>query len=347
MIKITIPQKQAILNGSAQWGKVPISDATFENVLSILSLEERDRLHVDSNDLLHIGGGRVEARSTDIEDIVEAIRVTIAEVIATARKKLDEVISYPDKCFDYEYMRRNWVSRNADIELLAATAGLDPSEAIAAVEACQMRLVKHWECEASEALRTGGLVEIGGRTIGRSDVRQIAKKYNMSEIISFLDAVDEVETVAKTSEAVWLDWAREHGSDDLKLAIRDEYPLGDAVKREVLGHLFPEGESVDRVERSDDRRVPNAAARALKEKLERAISKDCQAIEGYVGPPKGTEIAVGRIQSIEIYVPCECQGEAYCDKCDDDLEVKVKRTAVPVYAKAPHCDAARWYLVTE
>lgn len=113
----------------------------------------------------------------------------------------------------------------------------------------------------------------------------------------------------------------------------------DAVKREVLDYLFPEGEALDCVNRHDDRRVPNAASRALKEKLERAIC--------LVDPPEGTEVTVGRIKSVEIYVPCECQGEAYCDKCDDDLEVKVKRTAVPVYVQAPHCDAIRWYLVPE
>jgi hypothetical protein len=77
------------------------------------------------------------------------------------------------------------------------------------------------------------------------------------------------------------------------------------------------------------------------------IVKDLDNIEGYVGRPEGVEMSVGRIKSIEIYQPCDCQGEWYCDKCDDDLEVKVKRTAVPVTVRAPHIEATKWYLVAE
>ena len=355
MVTITVDKKAAILRGSAQWGEVELSDATFETILSLLSLKERDALDVSQSGYLLVGGRYVTALSLDVDDIVEAIRAACtkfeaaeAEKVEVALEKLDNIVTNPETCFDYAIMARSWGGLDSDLEKLAARAGVDPKQVLDHVKACEVRLADKWGREVSEALRTSGRVEIDGRIVRRHDIRQIAKKYTMDYIIRTLNAIDEVEAEDKAAEAArveaskaaWLEWVKQYGeNEDLKLAIRDEYPLGDAVKREVLGHLFPEGESVDRVERSDDRRVPNAASRALRERLQKEIK--------WVTPPEGTEVTVGRIQSVEIYAPCECQGEAYCDKCDDDLEVKVKRTAVPVYVKAPHCGAVRRYLVAE
>lgn len=158
------------------------------------------------------------------------------------------------------------------------------------------------------------------------------------------------EAAAKAaSREAWVSWARDHGSDDTRAAIDEGYPLGQAVEREVVATLLPpapEGTELDQdLSACDDgdRRVPSSAARAARQALADAVT----AIPSDI-VPDGTEIEVGRVRALSYYEPCPCVEDEYrCGECDDDREVKVRRTGIPVTIRAAHYDDTSWYLIVE
>jgi hypothetical protein len=93
------------------------------------------------------------------------------------------------------------------------------------------------------------------------------------------------------------------------------------------------------VEDEQLRRVPGQAAYSLQ-----AYLRD--RLEG-VEVPEGTEVEVGQIFSVTVYTDCNCDEDYPCGDCDQDHEVKVKRTAVPVYVLSPHYSAEQWYVLDE
>ena len=195
------------------------------------------------------------------------------------------------------------------------------------------------------------LVELGGpdrreevATAIAEDARARAAREAAAAEKRLLD-----EARAAGSREAWVDWAREHGSEDLRISLRDGYPVGQQVEKEIVDLLMPAapdgtdsgGEWDDRGER----RVPRAAARDLRAALVEAV-----AVAHTV--PMVT-VAVGRIMSVSRYEPCPSSvntgEERYCTcgDCDSDCEVVVHRTGVQATVSSAHYTEARWYVIVE
>lgn len=359
-VTVNVPQKKAFERAETRWGNLPIDN--FEDVLKTLSVDERETLSVVGEKLyLIVSDGfkiNIEADSTTTEDVVSAIRKELAicnakreEERKEAEKKLDEILKNPEKCFSERNIERLYSKSKPEIERLAEKAGRDPEVYENALDDAFDSLKKSWTEQVLECLREDRKLDVNGSTLYFSQMQSIAESHNISEILEILKVRKEAEEKQKeekesqkeASRLVWLEWAKTNGSEDLKLAIKDGYPLGEAIEREVLESLFPE--EIDSltlrfdVKSNEDRRVPNKKAREAQAYLvQQAKTKTV---------PEGTELSVRRIQSVEMYDKHDCEDEDYCNECNSDGEILLKRTAIPVIVEAAHCSAARWYVVNE
>lgn len=359
-VTVNVPQEKAFERAETRWGDLPIDN--FEDVLKTLSVDERVALSVvDERLYLIVSNGfdiRIKANSTRTEDVVSAIRKELAicnakreEERKEAEKELDEILKNPEECFSERNIERLYSKSKSEIERLAEKTGRDPEVYENALDNAFDSLKKSWTEQVLGCLREDRKLDVNGSTLYYSQIKDVAENHNISEILEILKVREEAEEKQKeekesqkeASRLVWLEWAKINGSEDLKLAIEDDYPLGEAVEKEVLGFLFPE-ETDDltvkiSVQSNEDRRVPNKKAREARAYL---VQQTKTTI-----PPQGTELFVGRIQSVEIYAKHDCIEKDYCDECDRDGDILLKRTAVPVTVKAAHLETTRWYIVNE
>lgn len=363
-VTVQVPQEAAFERAETQWGDLPVDN--FEDVLKSLFTYERKALSV-LDEKLYIGKShtpngfniKIEADSTKTKDVVAAIKAKLEicnakkeETKKEAEKKLDEILKNPENYFSKTNLSRCYPVSESDVQKLAKTAGRDPKVYENALDGALNSLKKSWTEQILKCFREDRKLEVDGLPLYFSQVANLAERHNISEILEILKVRKEAEAKEKEikeaqKEAfrlVWLEWAKEHGSEDLKLAIEDDYPLGQAVEMQVLDHLLPrETENLTTrfsVESNEDRRVPNKKAREAKSYLEQQV-----AASGMV--PEGTEVVVGRIQSVEVYVEHDCEDPEYCDECDRDGDILLKRTAIPVTVKAAHHNVTRWYLIKE
>lgn len=151
------------------------------------------------------------------------------------------------------------------------------------------------------------------------------------------------EVLAQASRRSWEAWARDCGSEDLRAAVVNGYPLGDRIEREVVA-LFPNIEDVEILtggyEVGSDRPVPNGAARELSTKLIVLVNNE---LRDRIPP---CDVQVSRIKRVSLSVECpDCCGEYACGDCPPDQ----KRTGVLVRLRAPHIEwtLEQLYLVPE
>lgn len=353
-ITVSIPQKAAIARGSVQWGDQPVD---LEAVLALLTDEERGQIEVSTlcraeepaclraqrADRSYSGRPEmttVTTPTTNPDDVVTAIRESLA-TIAIAQERRDRKLTEYVESYLAGSSKYNLSGREGDLERLGQLAIVEAEDtrrekarladlrtwteqAIIALDADKPYPPKtpagkslSYEQERTRAADEAGLGEEYRAATGRRDAQwQAAKKQQKNAL---------------------LDWAREYGSNDLRRAIAEGYPLGNTLNDEAVGWAHGlmdgiEGASVlDDPDIGDERTVPAVESYAL---LDRVI----EHIQG-LSLPTGCEATVGRIVrlSYTTWVSHNCDDLEYCDDCDDDGEVKTtqKRTGVVVSLSVP------------
>lgn len=377
-VKVNFPQKIALRQGIARWGDVSVE---LQPVLDALTEEERTQLRVDSGSLrvAHDNHAfspnfyQVSVEDVTVEGVVRAIREVLAANETKHQQRVAEwrtVLATPEEYLHPDGRRRyGWEPEQVDTK--CAKFGLDAAEYQNALDLAAERLrgvyKQSWRLYFGDWFP--GVMQAGDQPYHRhqgywgSDRLPIDRAREIAEELGFEDVLERIqvyedaiaaEDAAKRarieqSRLAWIDWASERGSEDLQQAIEDEYPLGEAVAREVEAHMFPAPDSEailvrTAVDRQEERRVPNQRARDLQAYLIDQVA----SVDG----PAGVELIVGRIHAVGYHVKCDCvdaDGGMYakCDDCDEDYEIMAMRTAVPVYLKSPHRQSKRWYVLEE
>lgn len=372
---VFIPQSVALQNCSTKYGHVYISDDAFERVLTELKPEERELLRVDGDGHICLKTpsreAYVECESSEVVDIVKGIQklfqaqlVERMKVIKEAQEKLDEIKAKPEEYISKLHLKISWRVNEERLQDLCQKAQVDIQEYQETIDKALETAKLHWwdyiKSAVINQLASPGrhYIEVGGERADWAEIQTLSQKYNLAvEPIREIDDLfkqderdeerekEEEAEKAKESKKTWIDWCMEHGSEDLKWAIENNYPIGTQYQAEVINYLLPE-ETADytlhRTVHEDHglRRVPNKSSR----EAHKALSDRVEHISLL---PPGTLVKVGQIHSVELYVDCECRGEDYCDQCDEDNEIKIKRTAIPVTVKALHVEHKVWYVIEE
>jgi hypothetical protein len=375
-VKVYFPQAVALKKGIADWGDI-VWD--LQPILDRLTEEERTLLKVESGELKvpHDNGDfkpnyyQLKVEEVSLEGILRAIFAQLTVNQAAHQKRLVEwcrILQEPED-FLYPDGRRRYGYSETKVQARCEKLGLDSAEYQNSLDIAGERLAgankQAWHGWFADWIP--GIKQDREQPYHQNQdhwsrdelpldrAKQIATELDFPEVLQRIQVYkDAIATERAAEQAVlersrheWRQWAREHGSESLKLAIQDKYPLGTQVEREVEAAAFPEpGSGVilvcESVEKSSDRRVPRQAARSLQADL-----KD-RVVAAKATLPPGTELQVGRICAVQIYIGCDCDPEwSKCSKCDADYEVLVNRTAVPVHLTSLHHNADRWYVIDE
>jgi hypothetical protein len=378
-VKVYLPQKRALQLGIVKWGHVEVD---FQEVLNHLAEAERMALQVTNDGVLEVRKysdsfssqyGAVRVEDATVEATVNAIFKTLSDNDEKRKElltKLEEMLEKPAQFLGADGSRL-WHHNEEAVKALCKKAKVEPQPYQEALDSASQvareawcddwrRWFDEWTPGVPPELKPPYHRNYGvavDQTLSLYIAKEIARDLGFPEVLQRIDVYEkasmaakiEAENLNQVSQAQWIDWARQHGSADLKAAIADGYPLGFAVEREVEAELFPEpGSSAievrEKVVDSEERRVPNQAARSLQAYL-------MDQVVSVTAIPKGAKLSVGRIQAVKYWQKCSCgRGpEMYikCDECDDDNEIEMRRTAVPVYLKALHHEATRWYVIVE
>jgi hypothetical protein len=362
-VKVNFPQKKALELGVAKWGYIGVG---LQPILDQLAEDERVQLKVE-DEYLKVRRFRdtysddyvtVEVQTATGEDAVDRIREQLAQN-EVARQELvahlDSLLEDVSQCLKFDGSRAYRYGKN-DIAALAHKAGIDPAPYENAIQEAAFAQAIEWRAEWARFFETwqpntehsptprhlnGMISQTKYLTLERA--AQVAEGFGFELVLGRIaarqkeiDAEKAAREAAKErSRAAWLGWATEHGTEALKRAIAEGYPLGNAVEDAVANSFFPRSGSTaisfySKVYDKQLRRVPNQAAYTLQEYLQDRITgaKD-QA-------PEGMTITVGKIYSVKVFVDSDC-----------DHEVEVKRTAVPVVIDSPHFAVTRWYVLDE
>lgn len=373
---VYIPQEVALKNCSTEFGHVKISADRFERVLLLLEPEERELLRVNERGQVCIRTLNskvcIECDSSEVEDIVKGIQacykyhlVERMKVIQENQEKLDHIEANPEDYISKLKLKPKWEAHPDRLRQRCEAAHNDNLDHYLNLieKTLETAQVNWWDLIKNEivtqlTVQGHSYIEVEGERLNWQEIQTLSQKHNLAvEPIKEMNQVfkqaerDKEREAEKREERIkegrktWIDWCKEHGSEDLKWAIENDYPLGSQYQAEVINYLLP-GET-DEYQRypyvNQDhglRKVPNKQAR----EAHKALSACVETIPDI---PPNTSVKVGKIHSVSIYVDCDCQGEDSCDKCDDDFEVRVKRTAIPVTVKALHVEHESWYVIEE
>lgn len=370
---VQVPQEAALRRGVAAWGKLPVE---LQPILDGLSEQERVQLLVEGEKLKvrvyqadgHLFNKQVVVAEPTIEAVAQAIRKELAENEKKRHARLAEwrkILADPDRCLEPDGRRRIRFNP-ADVERICRELGEDPQAYQDALDAAAEKVAaenrRDWQ-KYLDRWVPGSTLEgempyhhnrsrwYGG-TLSIDAAKLVATEFNFDDVLDrirqhqeALAARDAEEKRRKErSREAWIQWALDCGSDDLRRAIADQYPLGQEVEREVEQAVFPAvgSEAIlvcEGVRDYEERRVPKQGARCLEAYLQDQIQTAAAKL------PAGASLILGRICSVEIYIDCDCQDG--CSECDEDHEVKVRRTAIPVHLVSEHHKASRWYVIAE
>ena len=374
---IWIPQSIALQNCSTEFNNVKISADKFERVLTELKPEERKLLHVDSSNNINMimpnnHFKKIESDSSEVEDIVQGIRKLFKnqlnermEKIQESQKILDHIEADPEHYISKLRLTPKWEAHPERLRQRCKAAHNDNlAHYMDIIEKTLETARAHWwdyirNPIINQMASPGrGYIQVNDERINWTEILKLSEEHNLAvEPLKEMDNLfkqfkrdeelekeEEAEKI-KESKQAWIAWCMEHGSADLKWAIENDYPIGTQYQAEVINYLLPEetdNYTLHHTVHEDHglRKVPNKASR----EAHKALSDRVEHISLL---PPNTSVKVGQIHSVELYVDCECRGEEYCDKCDDDLEVLVKRTAIPVTVKALHVEHTVWYVIEE
>lgn len=376
-ITVNIPQAEALRRGSARWGAQSID---LEAVLAVLAEEERMQIEVDGKTgalsaqyaSLNWNGGSpqqqdLKSSTTETTDVVAAIRTSLAAVAEVAEQKrtkahekLSALIEDPSQHV-WDSGRPHYEYDGDNLSQLAKTAGVDVAPYKAALAAGIERVYdkqRRWLREVYDPARTDYPSEIkspwGGGYHNRVTQKERALSLDCDDVVTRIDTymaeLAEIIAVAEerkdASSQTWIKWARCYGSEDLRAAIANDYPLGERVEREVVGMLLPTAPSDLLLDRgigaaADDgeRRVPNTRAREGHEALTQAVA------DNTVPFPGGTEIVIGRIRALSWDESCDCGPYSDCEHSGG--EIRMRRTGIPVTIRALHHEVTAYYVVSE
>ena len=299
----------------------------------------------------------IRATSTSVSDVIVGIRKAISEsdkekkeTAKKSLKKLSELFEDPSPVFySHDLKRSSWHTESMILEL-CKDAGVSPEKYEERFSEYYEDLRIQWRDNVLKNYEEDNFGSFEGTSFDY--IYENAVRDEIVEVVERLDEIKakrkaEIELKEKEKEAsrfVWSRWAREFGSEDLKCAIAEGYPLGGAIEREVDEVAFPEVEGTEKNFYADDegeRKVPNKAARQALKVIKDAIEKRGTCLPG------NASLSVGRIHSASYYVPCPNCDDGYCGECDSDGEIKTKRTAIQVALSSPHHSASCWYVVSE
>lgn len=372
-VNVKISQQVALKRGVAQWGDVPVE---LQPILDRLTEQERTQIRVESdmlrvatdNDPFTVNYNPICVTEPTPEEVVQSIRVVLAQNAAKRLERLTEwrkILLDPERYLDPDGRRRYHYDA-ADIAYTCKKLGEDPqlyqdaldaaAETVAAKNKADWRqYLDQWFPGASFA---GDLPyhrhrsSWYGGSLSIDAAKSIATEFGFEDVLDriqkhqeILSAREEEQKQRKEwSRQAWIQWAIDNGSEDLREAIADQYPLGQEVEREVERAVFPAPGSDSIFIRKDvrdfeERKVPRQDARRLASYLEDQVEAAKERL------PAGSDLIVGRICSVELYIDCDCEGG--CPQCDEDHEVKVRRTAIPVHLVSAHHKATRWYVIAE
>lgn len=372
-VKVHLPQKIALKLGVARWGDIEVE---LQPILDELGEDERTQLLIDDGKLLKVcrfrdkfsdDWERITVATATGEDTVGVIRDCLADNEAKRQElvaQLDIILADVGRAINYDGSRR-WQYGKDDIAALAHKAGIDPAPYENALQEAAAAREIEWRQEWAKFFETWepgqphtpspehklGMAS-ESKHLSLAHAQKVAEGFGFDDVLARIAARQEeiaaekaaADQVKEQSRQVWVSWAVERGSENLRRAIAEGYPLGKAVEMEIVDSIFPgPGSCTIRVCRGVEdeqlRRVPGQAAYSLQ-----AYLRD--RLEG-VEVPEGTEVEVGQIFSVTVYTDCNCDEDYPCGDCDQDHEVKVKRTAVPVYVLSPHYSAEQWYVLDE
>jgi hypothetical protein len=337
MVTIQIPQQEAFRRGTSRYGAQPVDD--FDAALVLLAEEERAALVVGADGALSVemvlppvsyDSSTLErwgvwATGTGAAEVAAGVRAALAEcrqrIQARVAREIERVARSSAETARKVALQE--IRRDAALAWAALPLGERASVA------CLLGLGPELGVDDLLASVPEALKEARGEIERLREVRDLA----------------EAEVKARRQSAL-LAWAERHGSEDLRAAIRDGYPVGHGIEREATAKLLPPapaGSSLQDLDEScdcGDRPVPSGAVRKIAKDLAAAV----RAIPADL-VPEGAEITVGRIRRLKWYEACGCGGEGY-DCHDRDGEVEVKRTGVQVTISGPLA-ASAWYVVSE
>ena len=373
---VYIPQTTALQNCSTEYGHVKISASRFEAVLAELKPEERAALIIGREHEILMQhphkNSYVECDSSEVEDIVKGIQKLYKEqlnermkVIQESQKVLDHIEADPEHYISKLTLKPKWEAHPERLRQRCEAAHNDNLDHYKGLIERTLKTARAnwWDYIKGHVINQMAspgrtYIEVEGERLNWSEILTLSEEYNLAvEPLKEMDRIfkeaerekerekeEEYERVLEGRRA-WINWCKEYGSEDLKWAIENSYPIGNKYQAEVIDALLPDDSlnySIHPTIHDDHglRRVPNKDARSLLEALKAQV--ECTP-----NLPAHTTLEVGQIHSVSLYVDCDCEGEGYCDKCDEDLEVKVKRTAIPVTVKAPHIEHKVWYVIEE
>jgi len=357
-VTVEIPQKEALRRGSTIWGRRAVY---FDAVVDLLKDRELDVLHVSvCGDLLisefvpglSRGGRVVQSPTTDPLDVAIAIKRAVDE---RAVERAEFVAELTDDVKDFLSHKTAWRHGPQDrhpydgavvaavrdkastLEALGCVGfGEDITKTVQAQEQTWTSARIAYLREIPKPARIGSAIALHSLV---SDVGDTEYAAEITELIETIRAEDaRIRAIAAEEEAqekrvqsesrlAWREWAALHGSDDVRAAIENSYPLGLSVEREVAAHVMPAPPSGSqilggKVDDLGDRRVPSETARSLRAERDSHVGSIAAA-----SIPIGAVVGVGRIRSV--------------------THEGIKKTAVPVTLAAPHFLVTRWYAVIE
>lgn len=373
-VKVHYPQSIALKAGVARWGDIEVA---LQPILDLLEEDERGELSVDTGGRLRVKGvttcdEQLAVEGLGTEDVVSAIRGVLGKNEMQRQAKiaeLDEILQEPSKYVDPDGRRKMFFTSD-DITRKCVEARIDPAPYENVLELESQRQHGVWAQQWRRFFDdwTPGIRDNkeypyhrwynpgSSGVLPLDHARKLATGFGFDDVVGRIDVYERAEEQRKAearekiaqaqaeSRQAWQAWAVEHGPEDLKLAIAEEYPVGMAIERACEAAFYPAPGSADiktydTMSDAEDRRVPNQGARCLQAYLKDKVA----TVKGQL--PAHTSMEVGRIKAVELWIECDCDPEYPCGECDRDHEIKIKRTAVPVYLRAPHYDSERWYVI--
>lgn len=330
---VTITQEDAIERGSIEYGATPVSD--FEAVLRELLREERRYLAVAVDSALVVRdpsemGGMSEhvcARSGGTADVVAGVRKAIVTLEQRQREELEKwrgrvqgLLDDPRQFYHEHTLRPQWYWNKTLAELVTLTGGAFDLATVERVQSEAYEQIKaEWEQKCLVQLRDCRNYELTSR-------RETAEEHQLTSLVQAID--EEInrryieqgkkeEQGEAEAQQVWVSWAREYGSPELKYAIEQNYKCQDAVNSEVVSSVV-EGLGLVGIVRDavgeGEVSVPSKKAIDLRNKL-------VAAVNGLNKPlPTNIKYTVSRIQHCRWFEECSCGGDDECEDHDDDGE---------------------------
>lgn len=347
---VKVHQADSFKLGIPKWGNLYID---LDHVLSSLTEDERVYLHTNYTNQLCIREIPIVSPSIEIDDVVKAIRNAIADIKNEEKRihleklnKLNNILENPDLAVFESGLR---VYSSDEIVSLADEVGVDPEPYEKAIVACSEIAVEKHKERVNQWFRTvykpdkeyydeypfDPPIRPGAQFAYRY-ARVIAVKNGLQDVVQRIDEYDAALNAAKTvqkdiiaaSEEAWFEWIKKYGSDKIKAAIVNDYPLGNEVKNEVVLRLTPERTKNLYIVSDND--VYDAGDCVVPEMYLYEEHKNLTEAVASISPeiiPYQTEIIVGRIRSIYL----------------TDDKNKTKRSAIPITVKAPHYLITLWY----